>query len=48
VEERYGSKAGYITAVQKALQDQVNEGVLLLDDAATILSQEIARNIGLP
>jgi alpha/beta hydrolase family protein len=48
VEERYGSKAGYIAAVQKALQDQVTEGLLLPDDAATILSQEMARNIGLP
>jgi hypothetical protein len=48
VEERYGSKAGYIAAVTQALQEQVNEGLLLPDDAATILSQENARDIGIP
>ncbi len=48
LEERYGSKAGYIAAVQQAIQDQLDEGLLLPDDAVTILSQENARNIGLP
>jgi Alpha/beta hydrolase domain len=48
VEERYGSKAGYMAKVMEAVQDQVNEGLLLPDDAATIISQENARNIGIP
>jgi len=48
VEERYGSKAGYIAAVTQAIQDQLNEGLLLPADAVTILSQENARNIGIP
>jgi hypothetical protein len=48
LEERYGSKAGYIAAVKEALQQQLNEGLLLPDDAVTILSQENARDIGLP
>jgi len=48
VEERYGSKAGYITAVQRALQEQLDEGLLLPGDAATILAQENARDIGIP
>ena len=48
VEERYGSKAGYIQAVTKALQEQLDEGLLLPADAATILSQENARDIGIP
>jgi Alpha/beta hydrolase domain len=48
VEERYGSKAGYITAVQKAIQEQLDEGLLLPDDAVTILAQENARDIGIP
>jgi Alpha/beta hydrolase domain len=48
LEERYGSKAGYITAVTRALQEQLDEGLLLPNDAVTILSQENARDIGLP
>ena len=48
LEERYGSKAGYIAAVQKAIQEQLDEGLLLPEDAVTILAQENARNIGLP
>jgi len=48
VEERYGSKAGYMVRVRDAVEDQVDEGVLLPDDAATIISQEMARDIGLP
>jgi len=48
VEERYGSKAGYMAKVMQAVQDQVNEGLLLPADAATIISQENARNIGIP
>lgn len=48
LEERYGSKAGYIAAVKQALDDQVDEGLLLPDDAVTILAQENARDIGLP
>ncbi len=48
LEERYGSKAGYISAVTRALQEQLEEGLLLADDAVTILSQENARDIGLP
>ncbi|HXW96251.1 MAG TPA: alpha/beta hydrolase domain-containing protein, partial [Gemmatimonadales bacterium] len=48
VEERYGSKAGYIAAVQQALQEQLDEGLLLPDDAASILAQENARDIGIP
>ncbi|MGO8971312.1 MAG: alpha/beta hydrolase domain-containing protein [Myxococcaceae bacterium] len=48
LEERYGSKAGYIAAVTQALQEQLDEGLLLPDDAVTILSQENARDIGLP
>jgi len=48
VEERYGSKAGYLAAVTQAIQDQLDEGLLLPADAVTILSQENARNIGIP
>jgi hypothetical protein len=48
VEERYGSKAGYVSRVEKAVHDQVEEGLLLPDDAATIIAQETARDIGLP
>jgi Alpha/beta hydrolase domain len=48
VEERYGSKAGYITAVTRGIQEQLDEGLLLPDDAVTILSQENARDIGIP
>jgi alpha/beta hydrolase family protein len=46
--ERYESKAGYMARVSEAVEDQVEEGLLLPDDAATILTQETARNIGLP
>jgi len=48
VEERYGSKAGYMARVREVVEDQVEEGLLLPDDAATILQQEQARDIGLP
>jgi len=48
VEERYGSKAGYMERVRAAVQEQVNEGLVLPDDAATIIAQEMARDIGLP
>jgi alpha/beta hydrolase family protein len=48
VEERYGSKAGYMARVRDAVEDQVEEGLLLPDDAATIVAQEMARDIGLP
>lgn len=48
VEERYESKAGYMARVREAVEDQVEEGLLLPDDAATILMQEQARNIGIP
>ena len=37
VEERYGSKAGYMARVREAVEDQEEEGLLLPDDAATIL-----------
>jgi hypothetical protein len=48
VEERYGSKAGYIDVVTRAIQEQLDEGLLLPDDAVTILAQENARDIGIP
>jgi len=48
VEERYRSKAGYMARVREAVEDQVEEGLLLPDDAATIIIQEMARDIGLP
>jgi hypothetical protein len=48
VEKRYGSKAGYMARVREAVDDQVEEGLLLPEDAATIITQEMARNIGLP
>jgi hypothetical protein len=48
VEERYGSKAGYMARIREAVEDQLDEGVLLPEDAATIITQEQARNIGLP
>jgi len=48
VEERYGSKAGYMARVREAVEDQVEEGLLLPDDGATIITQEMARDIGLP
>ena len=48
VEERYGSKAGYLAQVMEAVEEQREEGLLLPEDAATIMSQEQARNIGLP
>ncbi len=48
VEERYASKAGYMARVREAVEDQVEEGLLLPDDAATIIAQEMARDIGLP
>ena len=47
VEERYGTKAEYVTRVSEAVEDQVEEGLLLPDDAATIIAQETARDIGL-
>ena len=34
--------------IRDAVEDQVEEGLLLPDDAATILQQEQARDIGLP
>jgi hypothetical protein len=48
VEERYGSKAGYMVLVEDAVAEQVEEGLLLPEDAATIISQEQARDIGIP
>ena len=48
VEERYGSKAGYMAQVMEAVEEQLEEGLLLPEDGATIISQEQARNIGLP
>jgi Alpha/beta hydrolase domain len=48
VEERYGSKAGYMAKVREAVEDQLEEGLLLPDDAATIIMQEQARDIGIP
>ena len=48
VEERYGSKTGYMAKVMEAVQDQLDEGLLLPTDAATIITQENARNIGIP
>ncbi len=48
VGERYGSKAGYMAQVREAVEEQVEEGLLLPDDAATIIIQEQARDIGLP
>lgn len=48
VEERYGTKAGYMAKVMQAVQDQLDEGLLLPDDAVTIISQENARTIGIP
>ena len=48
LEERYGSKAGYMAEVKEAVQEQVEQGMVLPDDAATIISQEQARDIGLP
>ena len=33
--------------VSEAVEDQVEDGLLLRDDAATIITQEMARNIGL-
>jgi hypothetical protein len=48
VEERYGSKAGYMAQVTAAVEEQVEEGLLLPEDVAAILAQENARNIGLP
>src|SRR2546430_4420816 len=47
VEERYGSKAGYMARVSEAVEDQVEDGLVLRDDAATIITQEMARTIGL-
>jgi len=34
--------------VSEAVEDQVEEGLVLPDDDATILQQEQARDIGLP
>lgn len=48
VEERYGSKAGYMARVSEAVEEQVEEGLLLPEDAATIVGQEQARDIGIP
>ncbi len=48
LEERYGSKAGYLAQVTEAVQEQVELGLVLPEDAATIISQEQARDIGLP
>ncbi|TMB00333.1 MAG: hypothetical protein E6J64_20790 [Deltaproteobacteria bacterium] len=47
VEERYGTKAGYMARVKEAVDEQVEEGLLLPDDAATIFAQEMGRDIGL-
>lgn len=48
LEERYGSKAGYMAEVKEAVQEQVEQGLVLPEDAATIISQEQSRDIGLP
>ena len=48
VQERYGSKAGYMARVREAVEEQVENGLVLPEDAATIISQEQARDIGLP
>jgi hypothetical protein len=34
--------------VTRAIQEQLDEGLLLPDDAVTILAQENARDIGIP
>ena len=34
--------------VSEAVQEQVEEGLLLAEDAATIIAQEMARDVGLP
>jgi hypothetical protein len=48
LEERYGSKAGYMAEVMEAVEEQLAQSLLLPEDAATIISQEQARDIGLP
>jgi len=48
VQERYGTKAGYVAKVIEAVGDQLEEGLLLPEDAVTIIQQEQARDIGIP
>ena len=39
VEERYGSKEGYMDKIEQAAQSQVDEGYLLSEDVATVMEQ---------
>jgi hypothetical protein len=45
LEERYGSHAGYVAAVQKAAAVQVSAGFLLPEDAERVVEQAAASNV---
>jgi Alpha/beta hydrolase domain len=38
LEERYGNKAGFVSAVRRATQQLLRQGFLLLEDANTFIS----------
>ncbi len=45
LEERYGTHAGYVAAVQAAANRLVADGFLLPDDAATLVQQAQASSV---
>ena len=45
LEERYGSHAGYVAAVQKSAAEQVTAGFLLPEDAEPVVDQAAASNV---
>ena len=44
IEERYGSHAGYVRAIARAVEDLVAEGLLLEEDADRYVAAAMARN----
>jgi hypothetical protein len=48
LEERYGTQAGYVKAVQTATDRLVRERFLLKEDAARLVEEAKARDLGLP
>ncbi|MBV8400746.1 MAG: hypothetical protein JOZ17_18705, partial [Acetobacteraceae bacterium] len=45
LEERYGSHAGYVAAVEKGAAEQVTAGFLLPEDAARLIEQARASGV---
>ncbi len=48
LEERYGTRKGYLDAVAAACEEMVAERLLLAEDVAGIMAQAAAQQLGLP